>query len=111
MFPNGGTKISDEEVYLFDNLEFEMQSGLFTPTVDELEISPNPVHNMLFVRNPGDAQRFVLFNSLGQPVKGQYSNGNEIVSIIVNDLPEGVYLLGAYDTNGRLIANSSIVKH
>lgn len=111
MFPNGGTKVSNEEVYLFDNLEFELESGLFTPTVDALEISPNPVDNMLFVRNPGDAQRFVLFNSLGQPVKGQHSNGNEIVSIIVNDLWEGVYLLGAYDMNGRLIANSTIVKH
>jgi hypothetical protein len=110
VFVNGGVDEPNEVTYYLDNLHWEMVSSVLYPTVDVLEISPNPVENVLFIRNPGSAIQFRLVNSLGQSVLSQHSAGQEIVSMIMSELHQGIYLLGAYDANGKLVANARIMK-
>jgi hypothetical protein len=111
IFANGGVEEPNEVTYLLDNLHWEMVSSVLYPTVDVLEVSPNPVENLLYIRNPGSAVQFRLVNALGQTVLDQYAVGQEIVSMVMRDLHQGIYLLGAYNANGKLIANARIIKH
>jgi hypothetical protein len=111
MFPNGGVEQPTEDTYWFDNLRWDMQSSVLYPEVDPLEIAPNPVADVLYIRNPGSAVYFKVMNSLGQQVKQLRADGQEIVTVLMGDLQQGVYLIGAYDANGKLVANGRILKN
>ncbi|HLF64921.1 MAG TPA: hypothetical protein VI603_14250 [Saprospiraceae bacterium] len=110
IFPNGGVDDPNETTYLLDNLHWEMTSRVFYPTVDALDVSPNPADNMLYIRNPGQAVHFRLVSTLGQFVRDQYAGGQDIVFMTMSDLHQGIYLLGAYDAKGKLIASARIMK-
>jgi hypothetical protein len=110
LFPNGGVESPTEDTYWLDNLRWDIANGVFTPTVEKLEISPNPVSNILYIRNPGDAVHFRVFNALGQPVKDISNSGLPIVTIIMGDLTPGIYMVGGFNADGRLVANASILK-
>ncbi len=111
LFPNGGVGQGTEDLYLFDNLRFELGTGLFNPVVVEnLLVSPNPVSHQLYIRNSVNANRFSVINVLGQSVLEQISQGQEVITLQVGSLQPGLYLVAAYDSNGKLIANARILK-
>jgi hypothetical protein len=111
IFPNGGVGQKDEERYYFDNLRWDMTSGVLTPVVETLEVAPNPVSRSIYVRNPGTATQIRLINSLGQEVLGQAVAGQQIITLHVSNLPAGMYLVGAYDQSGKLIGNAKVLKN
>jgi len=110
IFPNGGVDTPDMNTYHFDNLYWEMGTGVFTPVIPKLDISPNPVSNILYIRNPGNAIQFKVYNSIGQQVREIRESGLPVVTIFMNDLNPGVYMIGAFNSSGKLIANTSILK-
>jgi hypothetical protein len=117
IFPNGGVEAPDEITYLLDNLRLEKSGdtcltiGLSSPKIETLSISPNPVDNVLYIRNPGTAVHFRLMNTLGQQVIDLKAENQEIVSMYVNGLSSGLYLIGAYNEQGKLIGIARIVKN
>ncbi len=110
IFPNGGVDTPDMNTYEFDNLRWGLGTGLFTPTLAKLEIAPNPVSNILYIRNPGNAAQFRVFNSLGQQVRDLKNSGLPVVTIFMSDLSPGMYMVGAFNHDGKLVANASIIK-
>jgi hypothetical protein len=79
--------------------------------VERLEISPNPVDDVLYIRSPQRAVHFKLANSLGQFVMVQQVAGQDIVWLTINQLHQGIYFLGAYDSHGTLIGQAKILKN
>ncbi len=116
IFPNGGVDSPNETTYLLDNLRLE-QSGEFcltdilSPSVEILDISPNPVDNILYIRNPGEAVHFRLLNILGQHVLDLKATNQDIVTLMMEDLNPGIYMVGAYDDKGKLVANARVMKN
>ena len=111
IFPNGGVDSPLESTYFLDNIRLSLSTGLFYPAIETLDISPNPVDNVLFIRNPGDAVLFRLLNVTGQQVMDIKSGGQELISMIVGHLYPGLYMLGAYNSDGKLVANARIIKN
>ncbi|MBK9984049.1 MAG: T9SS type A sorting domain-containing protein [Saprospiraceae bacterium] len=115
IFPNGGVEAPDEVTYLLDNLRFESSTaicdGLFTPSIQTLEISPNPVDQILYIRNPGAAVHFRLFNILGQSVLYMNAENQDIAMMNVSGYASGIYMIGAYDKQGKLIATARVMKN
>lgn len=111
LFPNGGVGQGTEDVYFVDNLRLDMSSAVFTPTVEKLQVSPNPAGEMLYLRNTVGAAQVRLVNTLGQTVMTQKVTGQDIVSMFVSDLLSGIYVVGAYDASGKLLGNARILKN
>lgn len=111
IFPNAGENTPDEVNYFLDNLRLEFSTGIFNPVVERLEIAPNPVSNVLYVRNPGEATIFRVINTLGQQVMDMKVQNQHVVSIHMGHLQDGIYLVGAYNAQGKLIANARILKN
>ena len=111
LFPNGGENSPAETTYLFDNLRFVMSTSIQNPPVSKLDISPNPVDNVIYIRNPGEAVHFRMINTLGQQVQELRIQGQEIASMIVSHLDPGFYMIAAYNSAGKLVANARIVKN
>src|SRR5688572_940423 len=118
IFPNAGEDVPVEITYLLDNLRFtesgdtcQIIIGVFNPTVETLTISPNPTDNLLYIQNPGKAVNFTFVNVLGQQVLNHKTAGEENISIEVSHLGSGLYIIGAYDVDGKLIANARIMKN
>ena len=110
LFPNGGVDTPDENTFFLDNLRLSHIAGIFSPEVKQLTVSPNPVSQILFIHNPGQDTRFVLFNSLGQEVAALNGTPDEIATMLLGHLQPGIYVLGAFDKNGRLTGNARIMK-
>ncbi len=111
IFPNGGVDSPNEVTYLLDNLRLGFIDGLFYPNIETLIISPNPVDNVLYIRSPGEAVHFRLVNILGQQVMNQKTNDLEIVTLLIGDLYPGIYMIGAYNAQGKLMAIARIMKN
>ncbi|HEX5111301.1 MAG TPA: T9SS type A sorting domain-containing protein [Saprospiraceae bacterium] len=111
LFPNGGVSAPNELTYWLDNLRIETSIGVFTPMVDKLEISPNPVSNILYIRNPQNASQFRIFNSIGQQVMTVKQSGLPIETVMMGDLAPGIYSVGAFNAKGNLIASTSMMKN
>ncbi len=111
IFPNGGVDSPDPATYFMDNLRLESATGLFTPKVRPLELSPNPVSDILYVRNPGSAVLFRVNNIWGQLVNVTEGNNGQIVPIYLNDLAPGLYAISAYDADGKIVANAKVMKN
>jgi len=110
IFMNGGVDDPAEYTYNLDNLHWAPPNGVFNPVVPSLVISPNPVENVLYIRNPGKVEQFRLVNTLGQLVLNQHATGQDIETIMMRDLHQGIYLLTAFDAQGKLIGKARIVK-
>ncbi len=116
IFPNGGVESPNEVNYYIDNLRLE-ESGLQclvgteNPVIETLNISPNPTNDVVYIRHFSNAVQFRVMNSLGQQVSEVKANGREVVSIDMHNLYPGIYLVGAYNADGRLIGNARIMKN
>lgn len=111
IFTNGGVSTPDAHTHYFDNLRWKLGTGIFTPQIPELEISPNPVDNVLYIRNPGQAVYFKLHNLLGQQVGESKTDNQEIIPMYMDHLITGLYNVTAYDAKGKLVAMSKVLKN
>ena len=88
-----------------------MTVGLFNPSILTLEIFPNPVDNILYIRNPGETTHFRLFNILGEQVQELKTNGDVMIKMNVGNIPSGIYMVAAYNAQNKLIGNARIMKN
>lgn len=73
------------------------------PTLHEMEVYPNPANDLLHIRFPSNARRdWELMDLWGRRLRSGTVSGSEL-EISVADLPEGVYVLRAGQTSGRLV--------
>lgn len=86
-------------------------TGLFEPVVVEaLKVSPNPAYDQLVVQNADKIDLFVIYNMVGQRMSIVQPNGISNLSVDLNHLTKGMYVLAGYDAAGLLIANARFVK-
>jgi hypothetical protein len=116
IFPNGGVDSPDEATYLLDNLRFEASgteciTSLLYPEIATLDISPNPVSGILYIRNPGEAKFITVVNILGQKLMDLKTNHQDIVWMDLSQLDTGIYMIGGYDSQGKLVASARIMKN
>jgi hypothetical protein len=111
IFPNGGVDSGDEAVYLLDNIRLELSTGIFNPVVEKLEVMPNPVSDILYIRNPGDATIFRVTNTLGQIVLQGRTDQQEIIPLFLGALNPAVYMVTAHSASGELLASTRILKN
>src|SRR4030095_3182500 len=116
IFPNGGVDSPDEATYLFDTLRFEASgtvcmTSLFYPDIATLDISPNPVSGILYIHNPGEAKLITVVNILGQKLMDLKTKHQDIVWMDLSHLDTGIYLIGGYDSQGKLVASARIMKN
>jgi hypothetical protein len=111
LFPNGGVEQPSEDVYWLDNLRLNMSTGTSKADITSLLISPNPAQDIVHVRNSVQASYVTVVNILGQQVMKQSSNHHEIVTLLLGDLSPGIYIIGAYSAESKLIAHARIMKN
>jgi len=101
--------------YYFDDITLGEGScgttGIFDPIVVEaLKVSPNPASSELIVQNADKINLFVIYNTVGQRMSVVQPNGISNLSIQLDNLNKGMYILAGYDEAGTLIANARFVK-
>ncbi|MBV6427539.1 MAG: hypothetical protein KIPDCIKN_02061 [Haliscomenobacter sp.] len=104
-----------EKRYYFDDIAIgDATCGTSTPTrdlqVEPLSIYPNPATDELTVDNSVNLTRYELFNAVGQRVGTFVITGQASITIPLNGLDRGMYLLAGYDRQGVLRANARFVK-
>lgn len=85
-------------------------SGVFSPTVAALTVSPNPVSDLLRVENLDGLNRVEIFNIFGQRVASANTAGDNYTELDLSRFPAGVYTLTGYDRSGQLVGNAKLVK-
>ena len=94
-FGYGWTKI---EGIIVDIIPATTPSTLVEATSQPLEVFPNPVSDVLYLKNlSGEQVNYSIFNVLGQEVANGFSYG----TISVADLEKGVYFLQVEGENSR----------
>jgi hypothetical protein len=76
-------------------------------------IYPNPAANEVFITLPATATpaNISLLNALGQPVKTQLlTTASGTISLPLNEVLPGIYLLKITDKNGSLLSTQKIIK-
>jgi hypothetical protein len=76
-----------------------------TAAVSSLAIYPNPSNGIFYVDSNIVCTHSVLFNAMGQAIKGEVQNN----SIDLSAYPAGIYFLRAMDENGN-ISVSKLIK-
>lgn len=85
-------------------------NSVFAPVVESMHISPNPVSDMLHIENPGEVAYVEVYNLLGKRVVSLWIGTDTSVEVDMSQLVAGVYTLGGFTKDGRLIANAKLVK-
>ncbi|MEO5907075.1 MAG: T9SS type A sorting domain-containing protein, partial [Saprospiraceae bacterium] len=116
IFTNAGVESPNEVSYFFDNLRLEKSGlqclvGTENPVIETLNISPNPTNDVVYIRHFSSAVHFRVMNSLGQQVAEVKADGREVVSIDMQSFYPGIYMVGAYNGDGKLIGNARIMKN
>ena len=107
---------SEDRTYYFDDIvigdaECNILDAVFSPIkVDQLKVSPNPAMEFLRIENANDIFTFQIHDMMGRSRGMIQLNGQEQVQLDVNYLEPGVYLLTAYNQDGKLAANARFVK-
>ncbi len=85
-------------------------TGVFTPEVEQMLISPNPVKDMLRIENPGQVSRVDIHNLLGRRIASVSTGTDTVIELDVTNLPAGVYTLAGYNRTGQVVGNAKFVK-
>lgn len=85
-------------------------TGVFSPVVESMRISPNPVADILRIENPGNVAWVEVYNLFGQRVASVWISTDNSVEVDFSRLPAGVYTLGGFAADGRLLANAKLIK-
>ncbi len=85
--------------------------SVFSPVkVDQLEIAPNPVNDRLNIMNAEDINHFEVYNTFGQRVHIIQTTGQNNLSVSMDHLTNGIYILVGFDRSGKLIGNARFTK-
>lgn len=95
---NPRTLVVEEDTYLVAYFEYD---GL-SENEGEISIFPNPTNGMLNVSGEG-IKEIRVFNAMGQMVKQQFINREEILQIDMSNQSSGVYLLQALGESSTFI--------
>jgi hypothetical protein len=87
-------------VYLF-TLTGSPILGLAEPELETINIFPNPASDYFSLTETQEIQNLVIYNVLGHQVKTFDVNANR--QFDVNDLPNGSYLIGLINKEGRMV--------
>lgn len=102
---------SGTSIAYIDNVLFSKKSpstNTKSPTLEMVNIFPNPTTNLINIITNNTIQHIVIFNSLGQAVLTSSPNTN-IANINVADMPNGVYTvkstINGVDTYSKIVKN------
>ncbi len=102
-------------VYYFDNVKVDGGDcgeivGTNDPTIEKLSISPNPVNDVLTIRNTSDLTKIEIYSMYGQRLGSTFNSNNSDISLNVSQLQNGAYILLGYNQIGQVVAQSKFVK-
>jgi len=110
----------DEEnnTYTFTNIiqnhsiyaSFCSATTIANNSLTEVRIYPSPCDNVLYVNNANNYKLIVISNLFGVPLLKKELWGLNTVSLNVENLISGIYLLNIYDKNGKKISFKIIKK-
>ena len=79
-----------------------------TPGGEQM-LYPNPAHDKLYVHGGAAAANVAIYNVLGAQVKTtSCTNGD--ATILINDLPAGIYIARTIDASGTIVATNKFSK-
>ncbi|MFD1551763.1 T9SS type A sorting domain-containing protein [Putridiphycobacter roseus] len=102
----GGSSTGDFE---FTLTQIGAASIASTPAANALNIYPNPAIDILHIENANNIQSISILNMNGQIVRDQNIQNQSIIQFDINNLPNGIYVLKATQTDGS-IYNSKFIK-
>lgn len=86
---------SDLGTVYYDNLYLHKNTlGTSTFNLSSIKMYPNPANNVLNISSETIIDTVTIYNTLGQMVSNQKTSSND-VSVNINGLPNGVYILTA----------------
>jgi hypothetical protein len=88
---------------------FHVLTGIPLVRNSSIQVYPNPVSGMLFIENEGELANVNIYNSQGQIVKVLTNIYSSELSVDVNELNSGIYLLKIETVNGLVINNTFII--
>lgn len=116
LIPNFGVIPETDLTHYFDDIVVGSgncgTTSLFEPVrVDEMLVYPNPANSQLTIENPNGATTFRISNLLGQTFETVRTDAErERLDLDLSRLPQGMYVLTAYDNAGQLTAKATFVK-
>lgn len=102
---------------VFGTLSYEVAlngDNVFGGTIEELEVYPNPVEDMLYLSikaNGNGATSVKLFSLTGQVIFEEQvgiNSGTQRIELPLNNLPSGSYILGVADGSGKLVTKNLV---
>ena len=75
----------------------------------QLAVYPNPASTTLHISNATPISSIDIFSMNGELVLSQRGGETQEVTVNVNDLPEGNYLLGVRDSNNKVTSHRLVV--
>jgi hypothetical protein len=113
-FPSGNIAISCRGVGLFmvsDPSFVPTAVSESLPTVEALEVHPNPARGTVTLSGMGSAQRMRLLNLVGKEVRPwQRVPGLQGLNVDVSDLGEGIYFIQAESATGVVRTTRLVVQ-
>lgn len=107
---------TEDVIYYFDDIRLEdgdcgQESSIFEPLkLELLSISPNPVSDVLAIKNAEKIQFTDILNIYGQRLARVYNQYNNVQQLDVRNLVQGTYILIGSDANGKPLAQSRFVR-
>lgn len=93
-------------------LDYGYYTGIKKDVLQPLSLSPNPVNDILNLRLPADmeAARLEMVCSNGLSVLNQQLNGTPNQHLNLSEFASGLYLLRVVAGNGKVLAQSKVIK-
>ena len=107
---------SEDVVYYFDDIVVDggscgVGTGLFnTVVLDQMEIAPNPVQDLLNIQNAANISRVDIFNMFGQKMSSVWNSNGANLYLNVSNLAQGTYIIMGYSDKGQVSAQSRFIK-
>lgn len=98
---------------LFFQATIDAVTGIGSVNTSPISLYPNPVQNSFIVKGLENAGNlaFEVYNVAGKLVESNVKSAdNSQIEISVATLPQGTYILKAFDANGKTIATSRLNK-
>jgi hypothetical protein len=95
------------------NVDINALTGIKNVSATALKIFPNPVKNIFTVsglENAGNLS-FEVYDMKGSAVKSEVKAAtNTTIDISIENLPQGIYVLKAFDKDGQIAGTSRLSK-
>lgn len=90
--------------FFIDNIKIYDNSLLSIPELEnEIIIAPNPVKNNLTLQNLNPNTEVSIYNIVGSKIEVEVNNKNEVFTIPMTNLPQGIYLVKLVNSNNIFI--------